>query len=624
MQTLLTPSYATSFLCPRVKCKKKSTMRTRLNFKVFFLAFISILVTSCDDMREQGDAERGMSAPIQADLIIKNARIYTSSDELPWAEAFAVRNGKFIFVGDIKGIEIYQGAMTVDLHGRLVIPGMFDGHAHPGYVNIEKFGEVAGHNIDELLKSVRAYADRHPDEKWLRLCCWPASVFPHSSQGPHKAILDAVVPDRLVWFESETAHDFWLNSKALKELRIDKSTRDPKPGLAVYVRDENGEPTGWVKEGAGVQHFAKHFAVIDEAHAKRHRDSVLDILNVLSGYGVTSIFDAGNKGFGDLTYRVISQLEKEGRLPLRYQGTYQIFIPERVKSAIPEIKRYRKEFGGELLTFNTVKLFMDGITANRSAAYSKPYKGGTSVLGPMLSVDQLRDLLLELHNEKLDLHVHSIGDLAVRTVLDAVEAAKEIITKDFYPRVTVAHLALIDPADLGRLKSLGVIANFTPWWFGSTQNDPISEILGSERYSNMYRAKAVANSGAIYTFSSDEWWGGDMLPTYINPYVGMQVGHTRQYPIDWWETEDDGIKAPLDQRLSLEELLIGYTRNGAYQLRMEDRLGSIEEGKIADFVVLEKNLFDIDPYEISKVKPLAVFLEGRLLQGGSELMPPSE
>ena len=107
-------------------------------------------------------------------------------------------------------------------------------------------------------------------------------------------------------------------------------------------------------------------------------------------------------------------------------------------------------------------------------------------------------------------------------------------------------------------------------------------------------------------------------------YVGMQVGHTRQYPIDWWETEDDGIKAPLAQRLSLEALLIGYTRNGDYQLRMEDRLGSIEEGKIADFVVLEKNLFDIDPYEISKVKPLAVFLEGRLLQGGFELMPPSE
>ena len=127
-------------------------------------------------MRGAGDIEREMSAPIKADLIIKNARIYTSGDQLPWAEAFAVRNGKFSFVGDMRGIELYRGAMTVDLNGRLVIPGMFDGHAHPGYVNIEKFGEVAGHNLDELLKSVRAYADRHPDEKWLRLCCWAGNM----------------------------------------------------------------------------------------------------------------------------------------------------------------------------------------------------------------------------------------------------------------------------------------------------------------------------------------------------------------------------------------------------------------------------------------------------------------
>lgn len=179
----------------------------------------------------------------------------------------------------------------------------------------------------------------------------------------------------------------------------------------------------------------------------------------------------------------------------------------------------------------------------------------------------------------------------------------------------MAHLAMIDPVDLPRIKELGVISNFTPWWFGVSPNDVVEELLGQERYSNMYPAKTVFDSGARVTFSSDEWWGGDMLATYISPYLGMQVGHTRQYPKDWWETEDDGVRSPINERLSLEQLLEGYTQNGAYQLRLEEQLGSIEKGKLADFVILNKNLFNVDTYEISKLKPLAVVMEGKVIQG---------
>jgi predicted amidohydrolase YtcJ len=123
------------------------------------------------------------------------------------------------------------------------------------------------------------------------------------------------------------------------------------------------------------------------------------------------------------------------------------------------------------------------------------------------------------------------------------------------------------------------------------------------------------DSGAVVSFSSDEWWGGDMLPTYISPYLGMQVGHTRQYPREWWETEDDGIRSPLNERLDLEQLIEGYTRNGAYQLRRENELGSIEVEKLADLVVLDNNLFEVDQHEIWKVKPSAVMMEGDVIQG---------
>lgn len=400
-------------------------MRMIITTRLFITSILSLALVACS--AEQSNPT--------VDLIIINAKIFTSDADQPWAEALVVKDGKFAYVGDTSGLDAFKSTKTIDLEGRLLIPAMVDAHAHPGYVNVEKFGYVEGDAADELLASVKAYADAHPDEKWLRLCCWPTAMFVSGDQGPNRKTLDAILPDRLVWFESETAHDYWINSKAMAELGITRNTPDPRPGLAMFARDENGEPTGWLKEGAGVQYFAKHFALQDPDHIQLHKESVERTLQTISGHGVTALFDAGNKGFGDHTYRVISDLEKEGKLPVRYFGTYQIFTPERAKSAIAEVKRYRRDYGGELLQFRSVKLFMDGITANRSAAYSVPYVGDTKAGTTMLSVEETRDLLVNLHKAQLDLHVHSIGDLATTIVLDAVEEAHAIIGREnFYPR----------------------------------------------------------------------------------------------------------------------------------------------------------------------------------------------
>jgi len=578
--------------------------------RIAWLVFSLIAFAACSQESAVSDTQK------RADMIITGAKIFTSDKQQPWADALAIKDGRFVYVGDVTGIASYDSARSIDLEGKLVIPGMADGHSHPGYVNVEKFGEVEGNTAEELLASVKAYADAHANEEWLRLCCWPTDMFVQGSEGPRKEVLDAVVPDRLVWFESATAHDFWLNSKALERLGVDKDTPDPRPGLAMYARDENGEPSGWIKEGAGVQHFAKHFALTDEAHQEKHKESVAETLQVLSKHGITSLFDAGNKGYGDYVYGVVSQLEKEGRLPVRYYGTYQIFTPERAKTAISEVMRYREEYGSDRLQFNSVKLFMDGISANQSAGFLEPYSGGSGTVGTtMLSADELRDFLLDLNEAKLDLLVHTVGDLAVRTVLDAVEAAQAIVKDDFYPRVTIAHLVLIDPVDLPRIRQLGIITNFTPWWLGVEGDDVVSDLLGEERYSSTYQARSVFDSGAVVTFSSDEWWGGDMLPTYISPYLGMQVGHTRQYPKEWWESDDEGVRLPRDERLSLEQLIQGYTQNGAFQLRRENDLGSIKVGKLADLVVLDNDLFELDQYEIWKTEPSAVMMEGKVIQG---------
>jgi len=584
-------------------------MAMRFKNYLWLTSLLIVLTTSCQPTSNSTNQE-------SADLVITNAKIFTSNKQQPWAEALAIKDGKFIYVGDANGIASYKSTNSINLNGKLVIPGLTDAHTHPGYGGVENFGEIDEDNKEDLLAAIKEYAEEHPDDKWLRLCCWPTDMFVHGNKGPDKEVLDLVVPDRPVWFESETSHDFWLNSKALEVIGVDKNTPDPRPGLATYARDEDGELTGWVKEGAGVQHFANQFGLTDSEHKQAHQESVEETLQILSEYGITTLFDAGNKGYGDQVYSLISKLEKEGKLPVRYEGTYQIFIPERIKTAIPEIKRYRKEYGGKRLQFNTAKIFMDGINENHSAGILEPYMDDTSYVGnTMFSAEELRDFLLELNKEQMDLHVHTIGDLSVKTVLDAVEAAQAITKDNFYPRVTIAHLELIDPADLPRIKELGVICNFTPWWLGVNHNDVVKVSLGEERYANMYKAKSLFDIGATVTFSSDTWSGGDLFSTYINPYFGMQVGHTRQYPKEWWETEDDGIRPPDNERLSLEQLIEGYTRNGAYQLRKENKIGSIEVGKLADLVVLEKNLFEVDRYEIWKVKPSTVMMEGKVIQG---------
>jgi predicted amidohydrolase YtcJ len=561
----------------------------------------TLLISSCDNADDQVQLTG-------ADRVLTGGRIYTVDDRNPWAEAVAIKDDKFVYVGYDEGAESYvdDSTVRVDLAGRLVIPGLIDGHTHPGYIDLERYGpSLPETSREDLLAAVKKYADSHPGEGWIRMCCWSNHLFVSGREGPHKRDLDAIVPDRPVWITSAAWHSSWLNSKGLEVLGVDENTPDPQPGIAAYARDENG----WVKEGAGWQHFTDQFPVDPEPHKK----SVAAFLDTLSEHGVTTVYDGGNMGYGDHVYGFLAELDRNGKLPLRYEGTYQIFIPERRNLAIREMKRLRSAYGGERLRFRTVKLFMDGVFENRSGAMLDAYSDDPSFAGnTMLTSDELRDFLLELHEEKFDLNVHTIGDLAVRTTLDAVEAARAAVDGDFYPRVSMVHLQVIDPVDLSRFAELGVSANFTPWWHGVDLNDTVEPALGEDRYANTYTAKPLFDSGAMVTFSSDDW-----RLEVLSPFLGMQVAHNRQYP-KWLMGEGGDVSAfrpPETEKLALELLVRGYTINGAHQFRMEDQIGSIEAGKLADLVVLDENLFDLDRHEIHKIKPAAVMMEGKLVHG---------
>jgi predicted amidohydrolase YtcJ len=547
-----------------------------------------------------------------ADWVLTGGKFFTVDDRQPWAEAVAIKDGRFLYVGDEAGASNFaaQSTRKSDLAGWLVIPGIVDSHTHPGYIDLERYGATLPEtNPEEFLGAVGEYAASHPDEEWIRLCCWPNNWYVSGKEGPHKETLDAVVPDRPVWITSGSWHSVWLNSAALEKIGVGSDTPDPRPGVAVYARDEKGELTGWVKEGAAWQHFADQF----ETDTASHQASIVAFLDTLSEHGVTTVYDGGNMGYEDQVYSFLSELDKSGRLPLRYEGTYQIFVPERRNHAIAEMRRLRKQYGGSRLQFNTIKLFMDGINENRTGALLEPYSDNPDyVANTMLTVEELRDFLIELHSEHFDIHIHTIGDLAARRVLDSVEAAKQQVAGAFYPRVTVSHMELVDPVDLPRFAELGIIVNFTPWWHGVDVGSVVTPALGPERIARTYTAKPLFDSGALVSFSSDDW-----TLRVLSPFLGMQVGHTRQYPREWLAEGEDrsAYRLPESEKLDLELMVRGYTINGAHQFRLEDQIGSIEVGKSADLVVLEENLFEMDRYEIHKLKPSAVMMEGELLHG---------
>ena len=548
-----------------------------------------------------------------ADWVLTNGQIYTVDVNQPWAEAVVIRDGDFVYVGSNAVATAYAADNTTDLGGRMVIPGIVDGHTHPGLYGIEQYNAgFVETDREAFLEELRIWAEDNPGEDWVRGCCWPVITYVDGPVGPDRRELDEIFPDRPVWLTSSSWHSYWLNSRALEALGVDEDSEDPRFPIAIYKRDDDGRLTGWLKEGAGWQFFGQVFEINEDIH----NASVREFLQYLSMRGVTSLYDGGNLDYSDAVYQLLYDLEEAGELPIRYEGTYMVSVPARRAHAVAEMRRFREAYGGERLQFNTIKLFMDGIHENRSSAMFEPFTDDLDYeSNTTLTVEELHDWLIELHEAQFDLHIHAIGDFAVNVVLEGVEMAQATVGDDFYPRVTMAHLQNIHPGDRERFAELGVSANFTAWWHGIDSPDPALAGLGPERSHQSYPVRPLYDSGANVTFSSDDW-----RLDVLSPFLGIQVGHTRQYPdiMLSGNQNPEAFKGPASEKLPLEYMIRGFTINGAYQLRMEDRIGSIESGKSADFVVLPENLFEVNPKAIYTLMPDAVIMEGELIQGQME------
>ena len=545
-------------------------------------------------------------------IAITNARIFTGATP-EWAEAAKIEGGVFTYVGSIEGLTGHLDSATrvYDLAGKVVLPGLIDAHTHPGYVASATEMIALPHTgtLQDVLAALADHVSANPGDDFIIGGYWNTALF--DEKGPNKAALDAVVPDRPVMLYDWSGHSQWMNSRALEVLGVDKDTPDPVPGLSFFYRDEAGNPTGWAKE----------FAVRQQMQAlglggQFNAEKLLEFLTYLRSMGVTTVYDAGNSGVGGGIYKILAALDREGRLPIRYEGSYHVILPNQFDQALATLKQWQADYGGGRLNINTLKIHFDGMSEIGTSAVMEPFidSSNDNRGGMIMSEAALRDLILELEQDGINLHIHSIGDRSTHTILNAVAAAGDALGRPRHMRITLCHLGLVLDEDFERFADLDVNANFTPQWHGGWI-DGAQYTLGEARFKKMFRVQPLLDDGARVTFSSDIVSEMEWKTQRANPYFGMDIGHNRIEP-EWGP--EAPVRPPASERLDRKDLVIGYTRNAAYQLGLQDQLGSIEAGKTADLVLLDQDLFDIEAQRIKSVIPQAVMMEGSVVSGSLE------
>jgi predicted amidohydrolase YtcJ len=544
--------------------------------------------------------------------VFRNGRIYTVEEAQPWAQAVVVRDRRIVYVGDDAGAMKLagRGAEVFDLDGRMMLPGFVESHWHLATVAFARGAWVNYDRTEDIYEALSQYAKSHPDEKFISGFGWMAAKFPET--GPRKEPLDEIVPDRPVLLISNDFHNYWVNSKFLEMAGIDKNTpRDVVPGSSWFEKDpKTGEPTGFMSEPPALFATLEAFEKlgIQPYGLKAAAAAMEEWQPKLAGAGITTFFDAGFVLWPDqqhIGFGILLDLERRGKLLQRVVGSF--YYNDAKMDPLPIIREYKRKYQTALVQANVLKLVADGAEYTRTAFYLQPYPGKPDWRGePLLPPDVMNRVARAADAEGFDMHVHAVGDAAVRMTLDAFEAAaKANGPRD--RRHTLCHAFLTAPEDIPRFQKLGVVANTQiQWGVPDVSQLRIRDILGEERWSRMYSFKSFVNSGAIVSFGTDALATG--YKVVYKPLEAIQAGHTRQEP----GKPDGPLQPPASERLSIAELIRGYTLNGAYQLRKEKEIGSIKVGKLADLVVLEQNLFEVAPHDIGKVKVELTMMDGRI------------
>lgn len=529
-----------------------------------------------------------------ADLIV-TGDIFTVDGPRTWAKAMAVRDGKIAYVGPEAGAEKYRGEKTKTIAlkpGQMVLPGFHDCHVHlmdGAMVQLQCQLDTAK-SREETLEMIKAYVKANPAAPWILGFGWQPPFFPEG--GPNKADLDAIEPNRPVLLFSQDGHSSWANSAALKLGGIDKTTKDPERGR--IERDPaTGEPSGALREAASEPIDKLAPRPTDEEWIEAYQRTQ----KFANSLGITSIQEAL------ITPRMLEVYHKMAeakQLNLKVVAALAT-DPGKPDSQVEELVALRNKYAADRLVPSSAKIFEDGCIEYHTAAMLTPYSDDAKQKGILnWDKERLTSFAKALDKAGFQIHVHAIGDQAVRVALDALEAAKKE-NGDLNNRHQIAHLELIAPEDIPRFRELGIIANFQPFWCFSDHwiKESTTPLIGTERADRLYQIESVMKTGAVVCA------GSDWTVSSLDPLAAIQVGMTRE-PLK----EPYGEPWLPDERASLASLIAAYTINGAYTNHQEENTGSLEKGKAADFIVLDKNLFAIPPREIASTRVLRTFVDG--------------
>jgi hypothetical protein len=568
--------------------------------------------TAHDDSAGAGGTVRVYDEQMHASLSIVNGRVLG----VPGASALRVERGRIAAVG---GRDVADGAgELVDARGGLVMPGFDDAHIHlrSGAREMTHAQLYPLRTLAAVLDRIREHAAAHPERPWVLGRGWLYAAFPGGL--PVRAQLDAVVPDRPAFMGCYDGHSAWVNTPALRLAGIDRTSPDPPNGI--IVRDADGEPTGALKEEAQVL-VERHVPVPSDAE---DRASVREALARLHAAGITAAQDA-SLDLDDLAFW--GRLDAAGELTLRFRGALimepgQTLAEWRERLDAYEIAAFPLR-GGDWLSAGILKGFVDGVIEARTAAMLEPYEGDTSTGLPMWAPESLDAFVAEADRRGWQVKLHAIGDRGVRMALDAFERAAVANgpwagrpagvpgpTGPYRRRHRVEHIETIQPADIPRFASVGVVASLQPFHGDPSPNQTSvwAGNVGPGRASRAWACRSIHEGGGVLAFGSD--W--PVVP--FDPLLALNAAVNRQTP----DGEPEGGWYPAE-RLPIEAALEAYTAGSAYAAFAEGRRGRVAEGLDADLVVLDRDLLAEGGSAIMGTGVRLTVLGGRVVHRSEEL-----
>ena len=523
------------------------------------------------------------------DLLLYNATFYTLDPRFPVVEAVGIRGERIAAIGSADELRdgLDDGERAIDLGGQTVIPGLTDAHVHfvqfslrlmqPDIYELPSLEETLGRIADHV-------ATLEPGQ-WLYGGGWNCNLWGDGTF-PHRHDLDRVAPNNPVALASKDGHSLWVNSRALTLAGITAQTPDP-PGGCIR-RDPAGEPTGILHENA----MAPVYKIIPRPTLEEQIAACRRGLQAAHRVGLTGIHDCE----GSEALAVFQELHRRGELSMRVL----MHIPaEELDAAIA--LGIRDGLGDDWLRLGGVKAFADGSLGSRSAWMLEPYEGERSNRGiPTMTATELRDLAGKANRAGLSVAIHAIGDAANRAVIDAIAAARQGAPP--WLRNRIEHVQLLHPDDLPRLGELGIVASMQP--IHATADIDIAERHWGARSATAYAWRSLLDTGATLAF------GSDAPVENISPLLGIHAAATRR--------RADGSPGPdgwhPEQRISVVEAIRAYTLGAAYAAGMESSLGSLSPGKLADLVVLDRDILKVAPMEIADIQVINTMVGGQFIK----------